>query len=105
MTSPTYLVSPLVPVLVYRYETEVPLVKYICFWLAIGLLGPIALLGCPPENDDDVGDDHPVVADPGGDNMPFVVEGYPTYPVLDRDMTIANPDLWPFNCSAVGALL
>ncbi len=49
--------------------------------------------------------DHPVVADPNGDNMPYVVEGYPTYPVIDDDMTIANPDLWPFNCSAVGALL
>ncbi len=54
---------------------------------------------------DDYGIEHPVVGDPDGANMPFVVEGYPTYPVIDVDMTIANPDLFPFDCAAVGAMI
>ncbi|GEM_PF-3656739 len=40
---------------------------------------------------------HPVTADAFGANNPFVVSGYPTYVVIDREMTIRNSDMWPWN--------
>ena len=47
---------------------------------------------------------HPVSADPMGQAAPFVVSGYPTYVVLDRDMTIVNADMWPWNDFTVTSL-
>ena len=35
----------------------------------------------------------------------FVVTGYPTYVIIDREMTIVNPDLWPFNEGVIEDLL
>ncbi len=39
---------------------------------------------------------HPVLADTQRVNLPFA-NGFPTYIVIDRDMTVANADLWPFD--------
>jgi hypothetical protein len=44
---------------------------------------------------------HPVVADPTESQTAYVVTGFPTYVVIDRDMTIHNDDLWPFDIDAV----
>lgn len=45
---------------------------------------------------------HPVLADAAGETSPFVTEGYPTYPVLNRDMVIIDTDLYPFNQGTLG---
>lgn len=45
---------------------------------------------------------HPVLADSNGVTGAFVTQGYPTYPVINPDMTIINEDLWPFNASTLG---
>ena len=34
--------------------------------------------------------------------MPFITQGYPTYPVINPDMVIINVDLYPFNPNALG---
>ncbi len=59
--------------------------------------------GQPPETDDLVawadynGLTHPILADPDMVTGPYVVTGYPTYVVIDREMRILNADLWPFD--------
>ena len=55
---------------------------------------------------DSYGLEHPVCSDSSGNQIgQFVVLGYPTYVLIDRDMTIDNPDMWPFSESAVEDLL
>ena len=51
---------------------------------------------------DRYGINHPVLADAGGDTMPFITQGYPTYPVINPDMIIINADLYPFNPNTLG---
>jgi DNA-binding cell septation regulator SpoVG len=49
---------------------------------------------------------HPVCSDASGNQIAnFVITGYPTYVIIDRDMTIVNPDLWPFQESVIEELL
>ncbi|MFT5681655.1 MAG: hypothetical protein ACI8RZ_002561 [Myxococcota bacterium] len=49
---------------------------------------------------------HPVCSDASGNQVSnFVVSGYPTYVIIDREMTIVNPDLWPFDESVIEGLL
>lgn len=63
--------------------------------------------GSPPSADDamiwanDFSLTHPVLADTPQDNLPFIVTGYPTYIVIDREMKIVNDDLWPFDINYV----
>jgi thiol-disulfide isomerase/thioredoxin len=54
---------------------------------------------------DSYGLTHPVLADEGYSQGSYVVAGYPTLVVIDRDMTIAHEDLWPFSATAIEALL
>ena len=44
---------------------------------------------------------HPLVADTTGDQETYIVTGFPTYIVIDRDMTIVSEDLWPFTTSGI----
>ena len=44
---------------------------------------------------DDYGLTHPMANSSA--QVAFVVSGYPTYVVIDREMTITNADLWPFD--------
>ena len=47
----------------------------------------------------------PIVADPfGAETGAMINGGFPTYPVIDRDMTIVEKDLFPFNCGALGGI-
>ncbi len=48
---------------------------------------------------------HPILADPSGSQLPYVVIGYPTYVVIDQTMTIVNADLWPFDANYITSLL
>jgi len=55
---------------------------------------------------DNTGLEHPVVSDASGNQISnFVVSGYPTYVIIDREMNIVNPDLWPFSESVIEDLL
>ena len=49
--------------------------------------------------------EHPVLADTPQFNSPYVVTGFPTYIVIDREMNIVNDDLWPFDTDYVLDLL
>ena len=49
--------------------------------------------------------EHPVLADTPEFNSPYVVTGFPTYIVIDREMNIVNDDLWPFDIDYVLDLL
>lgn len=44
---------------------------------------------------------HPVLRDTTGSQTPYVVLGYPTYVVIDRNMVIQNADMWPWSDSYV----
>lgn len=44
---------------------------------------------------------HPVLADEDKFNNDYIVSGYPTVVVIDREMNIATDDLWPFDPSFV----
>ena len=44
---------------------------------------------------------HPVVNDPQQTQGPYVVTGFPTYVVIDRNMTIQGDDMWPWTDSFV----
>ena len=44
---------------------------------------------------------HPVAADPGSSQAPFVLTGFPTYVVIDRSMTIVNADMWPWSDNTI----
>jgi len=48
---------------------------------------------------------HPVLADTPQINLDYVVTGFPTYVVIDREMNIVNADLWPFDINYVLDLL
>ena len=49
---------------------------------------------------------HPVNSDASGNQVQnFIVSGYPTYVIIDREMKIVNPDLWPFDPGVVEDLL
>ena len=66
--------------------------------------------GAPSSSDavtwaDDFGLQHPVLADSDQFNDSYVVSGYPTYVVIDREMNIVNADLWPFDIDYVLSLL
>jgi len=67
--------------------------------------------GAQPDEDDlnswadAYGIDHPMLADGQGANAAYIVSGYPTYVLIDRDMTIVTDDLWPFEASTVRALV
>ena len=50
------------------------------------------------------GIEHPVLADPNAETGPYVTLGYPTYVIINKDMTIYNADMWPFNANEVGSL-
>jgi hypothetical protein len=52
----------------------------------------------------DYGVSHPVLADPGQINAPFVQMGYPTFVVADRGMVIQNADMWPWSESYLTSL-
>jgi hypothetical protein len=55
---------------------------------------------------DTSGLEHPVCSYASGSEVGrFVITGYPTYVLIDREMTIDNADLWPFSESAVEDLL
>ena len=45
--------------------------------------------------------DYPILSDINGEAMGFVTVGFPTYVVLDRDMTVIYEDLFPFDGSTV----
>ena len=48
---------------------------------------------------------HPLLADTSKSQGQFVVTGYPTYVVIDREMNIVTDDLWPFDANFVLDLL
>lgn len=48
---------------------------------------------------------HPVLADPTSSQEDYVTEGFPTYVVLNREMTIVESNLWPFDTDYVQDLL
>jgi len=63
--------------------------------------------GKRPDSDDaarwasSFGLSHPVLADADQFNDDYAVSGYPTVVVIDREMTIVEEDLWPFDPSAI----
>lgn len=48
---------------------------------------------------------HPVLADPDMSQDAYVTVGYPTVVLIDRDMTIVNPDLWPVKSNKIEDLV
>ena len=44
---------------------------------------------------------YPVLADESGELSSFVVSGYPTFVILDKNMVIKNTDLWPYDESFI----
>lgn len=49
---------------------------------------------------------HPVTNDTSGsDAAAYVSVGYPTYVLIDRDMTIVSPDMYPVDENLLRALL
>ena len=48
---------------------------------------------------------HPVINDPQQTQGSYVVTGFPTYVVIDRNMTIQNADMWPWNDSFILQLI
>lgn len=48
---------------------------------------------------------HAVVADEEQANYDYIVSGFPTFVVIDRDMVIVEDDLWPFDPSYVEDML
>jgi hypothetical protein len=66
--------------------------------------------GSPPDTSDakdwadTFGVTHPVIADDTREQMNYVLTGYPTYVIIDREMTIQEDDLWPFSESYVVSL-
>ncbi len=61
----------------------------------------------PPTNSDindwadEYGLEHPVTADTNLSQGDYVVTGFPTYVVIDREMNVVNDDLWPFDIDYV----
>ena len=68
-------------------------------------------VGDPPTADDlnswvnDFSLKHPVLGDVDKTQNPYAGTGYPTYVVLDRELTIVNSDLWPFDSDYVLGLV
>jgi len=51
-------------------------------------------------------DAHPVTTEPGGSTAEnYVVTGWPTLLLIDRTMTIAQADMWPYDAGAVSSLV
>jgi len=50
---------------------------------------------------DSLGLTHPVLADEHRELTGYVVYGFPTYVVIDREMAIVNADMWPWTDSTV----
>ena len=48
---------------------------------------------------------HPVLADETGDQLAYIRVGYPTVVIIDRDMTIIEPDFWPFDPGWIASLV
>ena len=48
---------------------------------------------------------HPVLNDLSGSQKPYVVLGYPTFVVIDRNMVIQNADMWPWSDSYILGLI
>lgn len=48
--------------------------------------------------------DHPVLADQGRDLYNYA-RSYPTYMLIDRDMTVQNADMYPVSEFAINQLL
>ena len=46
---------------------------------------------------------HPVLADPSGETIPYVLLGYPTYVVIDRNMVIVEEDMWPYSTGTISS--
>ena len=53
---------------------------------------------------DGLGLTHPVLADTKRELSDYVVYGFPTYVVIDREMTIVHPDMWPWSDAAITEL-
>jgi hypothetical protein len=47
---------------------------------------------------------HPVLADPSQSQMNYI-SAYPTFVLIDRNMVIQDPDMWPWSDSAIASLL
>jgi peroxiredoxin len=81
--------------------------------------GEVVMLGVMQENDassppsvddavnwaENFGLEHPVLADTPQFNSPYILIGFPTYIVIDRQMNIVNDDLWPFDIDYVLEML
>ena len=50
---------------------------------------------------DQYGIEHPMLADAAMTQISYIVTGYPTYVVIDREMVISTADLWPFDSSYI----
>ena len=48
---------------------------------------------------------HPVLADEHRELNAYVVYGFPTYVIIDREMRIVNADMWPWRDATVTDLL
>ncbi|MBT3223362.1 MAG: TlpA family protein disulfide reductase [Proteobacteria bacterium] len=48
---------------------------------------------------------HPVLADPSYTQDDYAVLGYPTVVVIDREMKVVEPDLWPVSFSKIESYL
>lgn len=53
---------------------------------------------------DAYGATHPIVADPTDVFLPMLNGGYPTLPILDRQMRIVDPDNFPFSAAKLSGL-
>ena len=54
---------------------------------------------------DQHGLEHPVVSEASGFAMQLAPIGYPTYVVIDRDMSIITPDLYPLDASYISSVV
>jgi len=48
---------------------------------------------------------HPVLADSTGASYPLITGGYPSYVLVDQNMTIHIKDLYPFNPNTAASLI
>ncbi len=48
---------------------------------------------------------HPVLADDGTGQRDYIQVGYPTFVIIDRDMTIIDPDFWPLDEGYIRSLI
>ena len=74
--------------------------------IVLGAMQENAGGGSPSEADlntwaGNYGLNHPLLADGSKSQDKFVVSGYPTFVIIDREMNIVNDDLWPFDVDYV----